>query len=213
MLKSWSIFCHAIPATTLSCLSLLPSGNMLFIIIKFCSQHFCIKILDDNHGLLLSLCGSTQPPITTNTIIKIFTNHKTPLSPFPSLPPFLQNSWNPLPLNALTLGRWDMGVCFFFFFSFLHFMMTLFWFCAVYLVGASITGEDAGFVLPAATRSTPAAIVTTRQRYFNLHFQIKGFVFLLLPHLGLSYFLYFCFASLEHVEESLWSARTGSPRC
>lgn len=38
------------------------------------------------------------------------------------------------------------------------------------IIGASITGEDAGFVPPAATRSIHAVTVTTRKRYFAFVF-------------------------------------------
>lgn len=59
------------------------------------------------------------------------TKTKSPLSPF--LPSPIQNSWKPLPLNVLILGRWDMGtfsssIKFSFLFKFLRFNFVGIWF-------------------------------------------------------------------------------------
>ena len=62
-----------------------------------------------------------------------------------------------------------MGILFFFnklFIFLIHFI--IFTLLCVLMSGAIITGEDAGFVLPAATRSTHAVTVITTLRYFFL---------------------------------------------
>lgn len=78
--------------------------------------------------------------------LPIFPNQETLLLGLPlperALPIFTNllsiSKWKALQMNALISGRWDMD--------------------------ASIIGEDVGFVLPAATRSSIVDIVTMRPR-------------------------------------------------
>lgn len=116
-------------------------------------------------------------------------SNKTPISAF--LSPPIQTSWKALLLNVSISGRWDMGTSpsifsskFFTFthldFNFIVFSPFVLWvFHFDWFTGASITGEDAGFVLLVAMKFTHAVIVITKQRYFFFVFVKFSFVFIL----------------------------------
>lgn len=151
--------------------------------------------------LSLSLFGITP---------HIFPNQETlSLLPFPSLTPKPHGR-----LCQRTSWFWEDGIwVFFFFFNklfifLIHFI--IFTLLCVLMSGAIITGEDAGFVLPAATRSTHAVTVITRPRYFFLSPLFLLQIICLFAFISSGLVL---FSQSELVEESLWSPRARSPRC
>lgn len=138
------------------------------------------------------------------SLLGIFPNQET-LShlPFPSFTPYLmEGSVN----ERLHFGKIGYGYSLFLWsfhsFPYLH--------SFVLMTDAIITGEDAGFVLPAATRSTHAVTVITRPRYFFLSPLFLLQIICLFAFISSGLVL---FSQSELVEESLWSPRARSPRC